>query len=287
MRRSKLALTLFALALVCLVELPRLAEAQESQDEPGCFSTRIIANTDRPTYSNSTETTQCGVIEVTGGTDRVWVGRGLHQDDLAQGLQFGLTRSMDLHYNGNLFMSDGTHSAALSGVSDSYAGVRYHFTKQTHFVPSLGGFYTVKVPTASPLFGISSGRYDHFLSLLVSKDLPKVHLDFNITQQIVGRPALSGYDRNQAFVLFASMPVMKRLTFVGGAYGFNALNPTTPAYSVSTVGFDWQVAHRLILDLSMDEGLTSGAPRKRFGFGFTYAPANLYALLVHPEEKVH
>lgn len=278
------ATTFVCLFLPCLVVS---SAAAQTEDNPGCLSSKVAISTDRPTYSNSTETTQCGVLEVTGGTDRVWVGHGLHQDDLAQGLQMGITGAMDFHYSGNMLLQDGSHAGPLSGMSDSYAGVRYRFSRQTRFLPSFGAFYTTKVPTASPAFGLSSGRYDHFLSLLVSKDVRKVHLDFNLTQQMVGRPGASGYDRNEALVLFASVPVAKNLSFVGGAYGFNTLGTATPAYGVSTVGFDWQVSHRLILDLSMDEGLTSGAPRKRLGFGFTYAPANLYTFFVHPREKTH
>ena len=262
------------------------AEGQQAEDAPGCFSRSVNVSTDRPTYSNATATAQCGVMEVMGGTDRVWVGRGLHQDDLDQALQFGLTQSMDLHYSGNLYWNDGSHSGSLSGVSDSYAGVRYRFSQQTHVVPSFGLFYTVKVPTASPLFGMSTGRYDHFLSLLVSKDLPKVHLDFNVTEQVEGRQGASGFDRNDAYVLFATTPITKTLSLLGGAYGFSGLNATTPAYAVSSVGLDWQVSRRLILDTSMDEGVTSAAPRKRLGFGFTYAYANVYGLFHQPHTPV-
>jgi len=254
------------------------AAGQQAEDAPGCFSRSISVSTDRPTYSNATATAQCGVMEVMGGMDRVWVGRGLHQDDLDQALQFGLTPSMDLHYSGNLYWNDGGHSGSLSGVSDSYAGVRYRFTQQTHWMPSFGAFYTVKVPTASPLFGMSTGRYDHFLSALVSKDLPKVHLDFNVTEQVEGRQSASGFDRNDAYVLFASTPITPKLSLLGGAYGFGGLNASTPAYAVSSVGVDWQVSRTLILDASMDEGVTSAAPRKRLGFGFTYAYANVYGL---------
>ncbi len=129
-------------------------------------------------------------------------------------------------------------------------------------------------------------RYDHFLSLLVSKDLPKVHLDFNVTEQMEGRQGASGHDYNDAYVLFATFPLSKKLSLLGGAYGFSALNASTPAYAVSSVGFDYQVNHRLILDVSMDEGVTSAAPRKRLGFGFTYAYANVYGIFSHPHEPV-
>ncbi|WP_161570801.1 transporter [Granulicella sibirica] len=279
--RAIRALSLAAL-LVISVDLGR---AQEESDTVGCFSRNVTVSTDRPTYSNATQTAQCGVMEVMGGMDRVWVGRGLHQDDVVQALQFGLTPSMDLHYSGNLYFGDGTHSGSLSGVSDSYAGVRYRLTQQTHSVPSFGLFYTVKVPTASPLFGMSTGRYDHFLSFLVSKDLPKVHLDFNVTEQMEGRPGAAGHDYNDAYVLFATVPLSKRLSLLGGGYGFRALNAAAPAYAVTSVGFDYQVNQRLILDVSIDEGVTSGAPRKRLGFGFTYAYANAYRIFSHPQER--
>ena len=262
------------------------AQAQDSSDSAGCLSRSVNVSTDRPTYSNATQTTQCGVLEVMGGMDRVWVGHSLHQDDAVQAMQFGLTPSMDLHYSGNVYFEDGSYSGSLSGVSDSYAGVRYRLSQQTHSVPSFGLFYTVKVPTASPLFGMSTGKYDQFLSFLVSKDLPKVHLDFNVTEQVIGRQGTPGRDTNNAYVLFSTVPLTTKLSFLGGAYGLSTLNASVPAYAVSSVGFDYQLNRRIILDVSMDEGVTSGAPRKRLGFGFTYAYANVYGVLRHTHQPV-
>ena len=267
------------LILLTILFAFRLCRSQEPSPFSACKSTAYDATTDRPTYSNATATTPCGVLEVTGGPERQWTGRGLHQDDYAQGVQFGLLPNVDLHYSAALYFKYGSNAGPLSGTGDRFWGVRYRFLPQTTLLPSLGTFYTLKVPTANPAVGLSSGRYDHTLSFLASKDVTKrFHLDLNVTPQWIGNAGSPGWAHNEALVLFASVPLTGKLTFVGGSYGFTQLTPTNPAYAVSSAGFDWQVAHRLILDASFDEGLTSAAPRKRVGLGFTYAPANVYSL---------
>lgn len=265
-----------------------MAQAQDQPEGPRtCKETRISATTDRPTYSNGTETTQCGVLEIMGGPERQWNGHGLHQDDSALALQFGLTASTDLYYSSNIFWKIGSHTGDLSGMSDTYVGVRHRFIPQRHYVPSFATYYILKVPTANSAVGMSTGRYDHSFSLILSRDFPKVHMDLNITPQRIGRSAASGYDQNASVALSASVPIRRTVTFSGTAFGFTALNQSTSAYGVGSVGVNWQVAPRLILDVSMDEGLTSAAPRKRIGFGFTYAPLSLYSTLLHPHRDIH
>lgn len=63
--KPRLALTL-AIIVILFYPVPP-AHAQE-QDDPGCRSNKILASTDRPTYSTGTETTQCGVLEIIGGS---------------------------------------------------------------------------------------------------------------------------------------------------------------------------------------------------------------------------
>ncbi len=264
------------------------AQERVEANEPGCLSPKINVVTDRPTASSAAETTQCGVLEVLTGPERIWQGRGAHQDDIAPSLQFGLTPNLDLHYARATFFRLGGNPGPLSGSGDTFAGARYKFNKQGKALPSFGAFYTVKLPTGSPSEGFGTGRYDHTLAFIVSKDLPKaVHVDFNVAPQLIGRPDAAGFDKNAQLVLFTYAPSWRHLTFGVGSYGFTKLNDTTPAWSAGAVALDWQAAPRLIFDAGFDEGLTSGAPRKRISFGLTYAPANIYALVRGPRERTH
>ena len=255
--------------------------------EPGCFSPSVKAVTDRPTIASATETTQCGVLELLSGPERVWAGHGVHQDDLSEQLQFGLTPKLDLHYGRSGFFGLGNNPGPLTGQGDTFVGARYRFNKQAHLLPSFGTFYTLKVPTGSVAAGMGTGKYDHALSLLVSKDVPRLHFDFNVTPTFAGRTDRGGYDKNTQLVLFASTPLAYRFTLVAGSFGSTKLNDDIPAYASATLGFTWQVLPRLILDVGWDEGLTSDAPRKRLAFGLSCAPANLYALFRGPRADVH
>jgi hypothetical protein len=281
-----------AVLLSLFVLLPLLPvsaiRAQEPSSLSSCHSNVYGASTDRPTYSNATATTPCGVVEVTGGPERQWIGHGLHQDDFAEGVQFGLTPRADVHYWASGYFEARKNAGAFSGMGDRFFGVRYRISGPARCLPSTGIFYTVKVPTGSPAAGMGSGRFDHMVALLASQDVTKrLHLDFNLTPQWIGDAATPKWDRNVAIVLFASIPVTGKLTFVGGSYGFTRLNAASPGYAVASVGLDWQVCHRLIFDVSFDEGLTSAAPRRRMGAGFTYAPANLYALIARRPQIRH
>jgi len=138
-------------------------------------------------------------------------------------------------------------------------------------------FYQAKIPSAGAANGLGSGRVDHALSVLVSKDIHPIHLDFNVTPLLAGSPTSSGFDHNIGFALSGSAPLTHRLGLVGEGYGYTSLNQNNPAFASTMLGFTYQVQPRLILDTGLDVGVTSGAPRKRIFVGITYAIANVYS----------
>jgi len=125
--------------------------------------------------------------------------------------------------------------------------------------------------------GLGSGQVDHAISLLISKDIHSVHLDFNVTPLFAGRPANLGFDHDLGFALSAAAPLSKRFGTVIEGYGYTALNSANPAFASTMLGFTWQVQPRLILDTGLDVGVTSGAPQRRVFIGVTYAIANVYS----------
>ena len=158
----------------------------------------LTATPNRPTVTNTAETTQFGVLELEFGTSAA-----ARQQSLQGLLKFGLLRDLELDWAGNPWQ----HDAPLhyAGVSDDSTGFRWRFLHQAKRKPTLTVQYSIKLPTAGPVEG--SGEVDHIVTLLGSKDLPaRFHLDANLSYQWLGRPR-RGFDHNwlPAFTLGYSL----------------------------------------------------------------------------------
>ena len=237
----------------------------------------MISVPSRPTVTSATDTTQCGVVELEYGLERQWPGGGANRDDLSGGLRLGLTHNLDFHWSSSDFLHimDGTGNR--TGFGDTWLGLRYRFLGQTKHRPSLGLFYAAKIPSASAVLGLGSGQVDHSMSFLASKDLRRIHFDFNLIELLAGRQTASGFDHDTGWALATWLPLTHRLSVVVEPYGYTSLNSSSPAFASVTAGFNYKVRPRLYLDSGLDVGVTSGAPRKRVFVGITYAIANLYA----------
>ena len=267
---------LFAFLAFAVLFCAALALAEDST-ERSCTSSSIVSVPSRPTVSNSTDTTQCGVTEVEYGLGREWSGGADKRDDLSGGLRLGITHNLDFHWSSSDFLHVADEDGNRTGFGDTWLGLKYRFLEQTRHTPSAGLFYQAKIPSANVALGLGSGQVDHAISLLISKDIHPLHLDFNVTPLFAGRPANLGFDHDLGFALSAAAPLSKRFGTVIEGYGYTALNSTNPAFASTMLGFTWQVQPRLILDTGLDVGVTSGAPQRRVFIGVTYAIANVYS----------
>lgn len=248
-----------------------------SPSEPSCFRSNPISVPSRPTVANATDTTPCGVIELEYGLERQWPGAAANRDDFSGGLRLGLTNNLDFHWSSGVFVHLMNGDGDRTGFGDTWLGMKYRFLGQTKRRPSLGVFYQAKVPSASVALGLGSGMVDHSISFLASKDMGKLHFDFNVIQLLAGRQEATGLDHNTGFALATWLPVTHRLEVVAEPYGFTLLNQSTPAFASIMLGFNYKLQPRLYLDTGLDIGVTHNAPHKRLYVGVTYAIANLYA----------
>jgi len=255
------------------------AQEQAGPAEGSCFDPVVVSVPGRPTVANATDTTRCGVVELEYGLERQWPGGGTNRDDLSGGLRFGLTRNLDFRWSSAAFLHVMDGDGDRTGFGDTWLGLRYRFLEQKKHRPSLGVFYQAKVPSASVVLGLGSGRVDHAFSALVSKDIHPFHFDFNVTQFLISDPSASGFDHNLGFALATWLPVTRRLSFVVEPYGYTLLRQNSPAFASAAVGFNFKVYPRLYLDAAFDAGLTHYAPNKRVCVGITYAVANVYSWL--------
>ena len=276
MRSQRLAIVLTLVALFFGVALT-WAQEPSSSTETFCTSKTIVSVTSRPTVANATDTTQCGVVELEYGLERQWPGSWANRDDLSGGLRLGLTPTLDFHWSSSDFLHVMDGAGDRTGFGDTWLGLKYRFLKQTKHRPSLGLFYAAKVPSASAVLGLGSGTVDHSMSFLASKDIHRLHFDFNLIELLAGRAAASGFDHDTGFALATWLPLTHRFSVVVEPYGYTSLNQSSPGFISAMIGFCYEVHPRLHLDSGLDVGVTSGAPRKRVFVGITYAVDNVYS----------
>jgi len=254
-----------------------LAWSQEDNSREGsCSTSPVVSVPSRPTVTSSTDTTACGVLEAEYGLERQFPGEGVHRDDLSGGLRLGLTHNLDFHWHSADFVHIMDQAGDRTGFADNWLGPRYRFSSQTRRRPSLGVSYSLKIPASSVGLGLSSGRVDHSLAFLASKDFRRLHFDFNAIELLAGRPGVAGFDHNTGLALSASLSLAHQLSLVLESYGYTQLNASGPAYASTMAGLAWEVRPRLYLDGGWDTGLSSDAPRGRAFLGVTCAIGNAY-----------
>jgi hypothetical protein len=216
-------------------------------------------------------------MEFEYGLERQWPGGGANRDDLSGGLRFGLTPKLDFHWSSSEFVHLMNAEGNRTGYGDNWIGLKYRLRAQSKYRPGFGMFYAAKLPSASVALGLGSGRVDHSISFLASKDVRKVHFDFNVIELLAGRPSATGFDHNTGCALATWVPLTKRLTGVVEPYGYNTLNPGNPALASAMVGFNYKVQPRVYLDGGLDVGVSHSAPKQRVYVGATYALGNVYS----------
>ena len=188
----------------------------------------------------------------------------------------GLLCDVELRWTTTSFLSQTDSTGTQAGFGDNWIGPQIRFYRQTAHVPSIAVSYAVKIPSASFAKGLGSGRVDHQLTLLISKDIVGVHFDFNASDLFVGRPGTTGFDQGAQINLAFGHSLYKTLQIQGELYGNTRLNATAPGFASGLAALVWSVTPRLEIDAGLDTGMTNGAPRRRIFAGFTYSIANIY-----------
>jgi hypothetical protein len=245
--------------------------------QTGCYAPEIVANPNRPTVANPADITQYGVIEGEYGWDRISLGTGARSSDNAGLLKFGLLCDVELRWTNSPLLWENTEAGGQIGTGDNWFGPQIRFYKQTTHVPTLAIAYALKVPTASPSKGFGSGRVDHAITLLESKDILGFHFDFNETYFLIARPEATGFDENVQMNLAFSHSLKGNLGITGEFYGDTALNPSQPGFASTLWALTYAIRPRLVIDGGMDTGLTHGANQKRVFAGVTYSITNIYS----------
>ncbi len=265
-----------ALLFVSLLVFCSPARAQWIGKQTGCYADSILANPNRPTVANPADITQYGVLELEYGGDRTWPEESVQQTSFGGLLKFGLLCDVELRWTTTSFLLQTDAVATHRGFGDNWIGPQVRVYRQTKRVPSLAFSYAAKIPSASTDGGLGTGRVDHSLTFLASKDIAHLHFDFNATHSWIGREGTSGFDRNDQLNLAFSRTIHGGLGFTGEFYGDTQLNQNTPSFVSSLWAFTYTINPRLVIDGGFEGGLTASGPHRHVFAGLTYSIGNLY-----------
>src|SRR5882762_9879644 len=269
------ALFVLMTVVVCLVLPSRLMAQCPNTPKDG-----IVANPNRPTVANPADITQYGVLEVEYGYNHV-MGLQRERDNNFVGLfKFAATCNLEIRWDTDTLLRQNIGGTTQTGFGDNALGFQYRFVRQKKFVPAMAISYSLTFPSASASNGLGTGKYDHQIRFLASKDILGVHFDFNTAYFFLGRPSSGGTDQNAQMNLAFSHPIYKKLQFTGEFYGDMRFNSGALAFADGLWALTYTVTPRLVIDSGIDHALNSAAPFHRTYFvGVTYSIADIYRAL--------
>jgi hypothetical protein len=227
----------------------------------------LTATPNRPTVTNTAETTQLGVLELEFG-----ISAAARQQSLQGLLKFGFLRDVELDWAGNPWQHDA--SVHYLGVSDTNPGVRWRFLHQAKYQPTLTMEYTAKLPTAGSVEG--SGEVDHIVTLLASKDFPKgFHVDANLGYAWLGRPG-GDLDHNWLPTGTLAYSLTHKWQLAMEFSGATRANAITPAVTQNLWAASYTLRPKLVLDSAVQFRMTGNVPQVIYLGGLTYSVADLY-----------
>jgi len=237
----------------------------------------IVANPNRPTVANPADITQYGVLEVEYGYDHVMGLKQERENNLVGLFKFAATCNLEIRWDTDTLLRQTVSGTTQTGFGDNALGFQYRFHRQSKAIPTLAISYSLEFPSASAEKGLGTGKYDHQIRFLASKDVEGFHFDFNTAYFFFGRPAAGGTDQNAQMNLSFSRGIYKKLQFTGEFYGNMYFNNGAPAYADALWALTVNVTPRLVIDSGIDHALNSAAPFHRNYFvGVTYSIADIY-----------
>jgi hypothetical protein len=230
----------------------------------------------RPTASNPAEFQRPGVLQLEYGFNGNFRAPGSSSEvDTPLALRFAVSRRLLVEFDGDTPVSQSAAGIRNTGTGDTLLGAQGVLQHETKSRPGIALAYYIKLPSASAARGLGTGRVDHNLIALVSKNIGGTTFDFNAIYLIAGRTTDTGHASSAQAALAASRNVTKRFGVQGELSGLTRND--AQAGALFTLGVvTYQVNRRLVFDTGVRAGLTGEAPRVGAVAGLTVGVADLY-----------
>jgi len=230
----------------------------------------------RPTVSNPAEFQKPGVLQLEYGYNANFHATGVSvEQDTPLSLRFAVNRRLLLELDEDSPFSQTSGGIRATGAGDTQPGIQVVLQHESDSRPGVAVAYVIKLPTASSTKGLGTGRVDHALTGLISKNVHGTTIDFNFSYVLAGRTSTSGHVSSGQAALALSRSVSKRFGVQGEISG-SSRQDLQPGSLFALGAVTLQVNRRLVLDSGMRFGLTSDAPRVGVFAGITVGIADLY-----------
>jgi hypothetical protein len=233
----------------------------------------------RPSVANPAEIQKAGVLQIEYGYDSNFRGSDFRlQQSAPLNIRFAASSRLLLEAEVETVQSERQEEGGeiQTGVGDTRLGFQVVVLKDSEKHPALAFAYTVKIPTASEAKMLGTGRYDHKLTVLLSKKLGEnTDLDINVAYLNVGREDSSRRADGGLAAISLSHEFENKFGFEAEISG-NSLDDVQPKGVYALGVLTYKVNKRLRFDTGMRFGLSHEAPRVGFFAGFTVGVANLF-----------
>jgi hypothetical protein len=251
---------------------PSTASQSSSQQEEEEF-----IKPSRPSVANPAEIQKPGVLQIEYGYDANFRGGEFRtQQTLPLALRFAATSRLLIEFDLDTVKSETDENGSReTGVGDARLGFQVVALKDTKSHPALAFAYYVKLPSGSEEKGLSTGRIDHKIMLLLSRKFGDTDMDINLAFLNVGREdSLRRASGGQGAISFAYE--FKNNFGLEGELSGQSVDDVQPRGLFALGALTYKVNKRLQLDGGMRFGLNPDAPRVGVFGGVVVGVANLY-----------
>jgi hypothetical protein len=226
----------------------------------------------RPTVANPAEIQKAGVLQVEFGYDDLFRSdefRAQHTAPLT--LRFAAAERLLLEVNLDAvkFETDEATRRRETGVGDTRIGFQLVALEDAEAHPALAFAYALKLPTASEEKQLGTGRFDHKITLLLSKKFgQKTDLDFNGAFLVNGREGEPGWEHG-GLGAFSVSRELDNDWGVEGEFVGTSLDDVVPRGLYALGAVTRKIGRRARLDWGARFGLDPAAPRFGLFAGMT------------------
>jgi hypothetical protein len=231
----------------------------------------------RPGVASPAEIQRPGVLQVEYGYDANFRGSEFRaQQALPLTLRFAASSRLLIEFDLDTLKSETDQSRSReTGIGDTRLGFQVVTLKDTESHPALAFAYYIKLPSGSEEKGLSTGRIDHKVLLLLSRKFGQLDMDLNVAYLNVGREdSARRASGGQGAISFAYE--FKNNFGVEGELSGQNLDDVQPRGLFALGALTYKMNKRLRLDGGIRFGLNPEAPRVGVFGGVVVGVASLY-----------
>jgi hypothetical protein len=231
-------------------------------------------STDRPDFTEATDTVPRGVMQFEGGflLSSHALESGLAHDVVGPSplIRIGLSRFAELRFGSDGFTRESvvaqgpdTPNERHTGLSDLEIGVKLRLWKQRKYTPAFAVIGALSVPNGSSYF--SSGGRDPILDLCWSKALPK---HFDVGGNVNFRRFGADGHIEKALSLSAGRILGHGFGMYGEVYRISPIDDDEPAHLIANTGITKLLGPNTQIDLEVGHTVNARTPYWFVGAGF-------------------